>query len=156
MATDTKGTDRDVVPISRDAVLAQLPQLLMAVPEAEDDDGSGIIAAVLMAADPLDAGGASELPEAEDMLGKLLKVEKISRRESTLENSESQWYLVVEGTEGPHRRPFIFGTSSRTIMAQLCAKYALGQLPFLCEVFKPSKPTRSGYYPLSLRKPAGQ
>lgn len=155
MQTVDKDPGSEVRPISRDAVLAQLPALIIAVPEAQDDDGEGIIANILMSADPLEAGNLGGLPEAEDMIGKRLRIEKLTRRESTQEDTWTPWYFVVEGTIKPSGEPFVFGTSAKSIVAQLAAMYALGQLPALVEVVKAEKDTKKGHRPLALRRPDG-
>jgi hypothetical protein len=151
MTTATqKGKPTDVQPIARDAILEQYGSMLMAVPLAEDDDGSGIIAGILSANTPDALNMDSGLPAAEDMLGKLLKVERIERRESTLEDNTLGYYLIARGVEGPHQTPFVFGTGSVGITAVLVKLWAHGWLPAVVEVQKAAKATKAGRNPLNL------
>lgn len=150
--TDKAPAGMAPIPVSRDAVLEQFGQMLAAVPLAQDDDGSGIIADVMMATSWESLNTQTELPEAQDFLGQKLLIRNVERRESTLADGESPWYLVVTG-ELPDRdrAPFTFGTSARTIMAQLVKAYMHDWLPLLAVVERKDTATRSGRYPLNLR-----
>jgi len=152
MTTATKGNTgpAEVQPVSRQAILEQYGAMLMAVPLAEDDDGSGIIADILQANRPEDLNTNNELPAAEDFIGKTLVIRSIERRQSTLEDNELGYYLIVRGTEGSHQAPFVFGTGSTGIVAVLVKLYAHGWLPAAVEVRKADKATKAGRYPLSL------
>jgi hypothetical protein len=150
-ATEKAATSTDVQPISTEAILEQFGSMLMAIPLAEDDDGTGILLGILQANTPEDLNVGGKLPEAEDMLGKDLVIRSIERRESTLEDNEMGYYLVVRGTEGPHQTPFVFGTGSKGITAALVKLYAHGWLPALCKVEQSPKETKKGFRPLNLR-----
>jgi hypothetical protein len=151
MTTATqKGKPTDVQPVARDAILEQYAPMLMAVPLAEDDDGSGIIAAILTANTPEALNTGTKLPDAEAMIGKTLRIDKIERRESDLEDNTLGYYLIARGVEGPRQEPFVFGTGSVGITAVLVKLWAHGWLPAVVEVRKAAKATKAGRYPLNL------
>lgn len=150
-ATQKGDTSTDVQPISTEALMEQFGSMFMAIPLAEDDDGTGILLNILQANRPEDLNVGGELPEAEDMIGQDLVVRSIERRESTRDDNELGYYLVVRGTEGTHHKPFVFGTGSKGITAALVKLYAHGWLPALCKVEKSAKATKGGFYPLNLK-----
>lgn len=146
----TKAPAELASPVSRAAILATFEPLLLAVPMAADDDGSGITAAVLQATNWEDVNVGGKLPEAEDFLNVDLKITSITRRESTLAERTSDWYLVIEGFDWNTGAPFTFGTSAQTIMAQGAKLVALNALPVKAKVVKSETATRAGRWPLSL------
>ena len=152
MTTATKkGTKGDIQPVSSQAILEQYGQMLLAVPMADDDDGSGIIAGILQANRPEDLNQQSQLPKAEDYLGTMIKVERIERRESSLEDNTMGYYLVVRGvTADQHQAPVVFGTGSVGITAVLVKLWAHGWLPAVVEVRRSDKETKAGRRPLNL------
>lgn len=144
--------DQRPIPVSRAAQIEEYGRMILAVPEAEDDDGFGIIAGVLEAGSWEDLNTGGGLPEAEDFEGKRMVIRSITRRESTVEGAESPWYFVVDADSGqPDFASMRFATSSRTIMAQLVKCHVHGWFPIVATVVKSDKATRKGFRPLSLR-----
>jgi hypothetical protein len=151
MATSVKDESGTVVhAVSGEAILAQFHQMLALVPDAEDDDGTGIILDILQATSWEGVNTEGSMPDAEKMLHKEVKVLQISKRESTIEESDTGFYLVVDYVDG-NGEPGKFQTSSRTITAQLVRLWMLDAFPALVKVCKGDKPTRRGFWPLSLQ-----
>lgn len=139
---------------TRESALAEFPELVMAVPVAEDSDGSGIIADILMADtwEELNDDQGS-LPNARAMIGRQVRVHKLERREST-ESGGLGWYLVIDSTDPDTGEMVKWQTSAMSVLAKLVKLHQLtgkgGRLDALVEVTEADRDTKAGRRPLDL------
>ena len=139
---------------TRESALAEFPEMVLAVPAAEDSDGSGIIADILMATSWEDLNNdQGALPNARAMLGKRVRVHRLERREST-EQGGIGWYLVITASDPKTGEQIMWQTSAMSVMAKLVKLHQLagadGQVDALVEVTEADRDTRAGRRPLDL------
>lgn len=153
MAADRKQQEV-AVPMTADRALAEYPGMVTSIPEAEfDADGSGILAAALMATswDKLNET-MSTLPDAPSMAGRRIFVTGIGRIRSDLEGGLG-WYLLVDYVDPATGEPAKFQTSAGSLMAKLVKLQqfvSAGTIgwPVELTVTKAVKATRSGFFPI--------
>jgi hypothetical protein len=151
MATSRKPKPEAAVARTREQIIAEYPEMIFAIPEAQADDGSGIIAQALGASSWQALNDESEsLPNAEDMIGKEITIETLERRQSDLESGLG-WYLVVGSTIVTTGEYVQWQTSSGSVMAKLVKLSQLQVLPATVKVYRVDKATKAGFHPLDLR-----
>lgn len=151
MATGTKAAVARFTPMTSQQVEQALIDMLASLPDAEDSDGSEIIARILQAEswDQTDVQGS--LPDAEAMIPYgMIRVDRIGKKPSDIEGS-LPFYLVVDGVALSTGEVITFQTSSRTVTAQLIRQHQLNALPVVGSIHKAEKKTRSGFYPLDFK-----
>lgn len=139
--------------ISRTAPRAEIEATyknwLEAIPLAESDDGFGILASILTVQKFEDLlGEQSSLPKAEAMCGHKMRVDKIERRASDLDNND--WYLVVHSVNMTTAEKELWQTSAGTPQATLVTLHHRGELPAIVELRKSVKKTAAGFYPINM------
>lgn len=147
MTTNTKNQPAgEVLPVSRDAVLAQFVPMLAAIPDAVDDDGSGIIAEILQATNLDGLNTSGTMDDSAKMIGRSLKITGLTKRASDLPDG-LPFYLIVDYVDRHSGELGKFQTSATTIVAQLVKAQMLGLVPLIAHVVKADKPTKAGFYP---------
>lgn len=156
MATPArKNQEQDVLPITRTAVLDRLSQMIAALPDALDDDGTGILVGILGASTWEGVNTEGTMPNAEKMAGIRQKIVSLGKKPSDIEGG-LPFYVVVEAVHADTGEMLKWQTSSDTIVAQLMRLAMLGNIPALVTVEKAPKPTKAGFYPMSLRVHAAE
>lgn len=136
--------------VSREAQVEAYSQMITMVP-AGQSDGFDIIVRIASATSWEDVNVSEDgLPDTKDQLGRRLRFESISRRESDKQN-DNPWYFVVEATDLKTGEAIRFSTGSQTIMAQLATLYVKGWLPVIGEVVQSERETRAGFRPFALQ-----
>jgi len=126
------------------------------VPDAVDDDGSGIIGNLLEATSWEDLNAQSKLPNGKDVAGRRLIVQALAKRQSDLTADEDSsgiklpFYLIVDAVDERTGEAVRWQTSAPALVVPLIKLHGWSKLPALCEVRKADKPTKRGFYPLNL------
>lgn len=130
--------------------------MLAGVPEAADDDGAGIIGRLLDADNWEELNQESKLPNGQDVAGVKMAVQAIAKRASDLAADETGtgiqlgWYLMIDAVRTGHGDQLRWQTSAPGLMVPLMKLHQWGKLPAVVEVTRADKPTKRGFYPLSM------
>lgn len=135
-------------------ILAEYGSLFDRIPSPEQDGGIGMIADILNSASIDDLIGEPEkLPNAQDMVGKRLKVTgliKLESDEAYRQQSGFPFYIVAEGIDTATGEVVRFNTGSAHVMAKLVTAFARHKVAaVVCEIKRAEKATRNGFYPLN-------
>jgi len=154
MPRNNSNTSTVEVPRTRESALAEFPEMVLAIPAAEDSDGSEIVADILMATTWEDlAEEQGSLPNARAVAGRQLRVHKVERREST-EAGGLGWYLVIDSTDPDTGEMVKWQTSAMSVMAKLVKLHQLcgkdGRLDALVETREAERTTKAGRKPIDL------
>lgn len=147
-AQHTDGGGEVVVPVTRERALAQYPEMVTMIPEAEVSDGSEMVADVLMATSWEQLNDEAKLPSFEDLAPASFRVNAVTRAVSDIEGGLG-FYLLVD-CQRQDGTTFKAQTSSAIPMAKLTKLFLLGALPAVVTVSKAQKATRGGKFPLNL------
>jgi hypothetical protein len=144
--TQLPGVRQRLTPAEVDA---QIMELFAAVPDEADADEVDMAARILQATsiEELQQGGS--LPNAEDMEGRTLLVQRVTKRPSTVGNG-LPWYLLVDSVNTETGEYVRWQTSATTVALTLCKLVALGGLPETIRISRSEKPTKRGFYPLNI------
>lgn len=110
------------------AAIAAFANLVTQVPEATDDDGTGIIGRILEANDVSDLMAEDGLPSSQDLAGKTLRVFSIARRPSD-NPSMTGFYLIVEAEEVSTHKEYRHSAGGEQAVAMLSKLHVLGAFP---------------------------
>ena len=130
--------------------------LMETVPFADDDNGFGMVAAILAASDWEDfATAASKLPNAADVVGLRLRVREIVRHESDIDTDDDSgldlpWYLVIDSTDIDTGKAVMWQTSAATLVAKLVKLHDMHKFPAIVSTSVAAKATKRGFYPMNL------
>ena len=151
MTTETTTPGTDVVPVVSQATMALVASMAVNIPEADDSEAYESIVTQLLSADGVDALNAPwEAGKAEQLAGKRLKVEEISRRASDFQEGLGI-YLVIKGVNLDSGERFTLTLGSVSVLAQLARIHSLNALPAIVEVTVADRPTAKGYRPMHLK-----
>lgn len=148
MTSTRKEDDTAVQPVSAEAQLARYDAMIMAVPEATEDDGTGMVLQVLNATNWEAVNLGDKLPSFKDLIGKEFQVLAVERRIGD-EQFGGGWYLVADCVDKRTGETFRAQTSAGVAMAQLVALHNLGAFPVILRV--ESANTRGGREAVNLR-----
>jgi hypothetical protein len=127
-----------------------------AIPDAVDDDGSGIIGRLLEADSWEDLNSEAGLPNGKDVAGRRLITQAIAKRQSDLVADEDSsgiklpFYLVIDAVDERTGEAVRWQTSAPALVVPLMKLHLWAKLPALTEVRKADKPTKRGFYPLNM------
>ena len=144
------------VPADRGAVLLAARELMALVPDAPEDDGSGILGRILAADDWEDLNSQTSLPNAKDVANRTLRYTGVVKRESDLETEDDgsglrlDHYLVVDAVDIHNGEVVRFQTSAASVTLAIAKMVAFGKVPFVGTIRPVDKPTRRGFRPLNL------
>ena len=145
-----------LVVADRAAVLEAATALLDLIPDAVDDDGSGIIARLLDAESWEDLNQDSKLPAGKDIHGRDLVVRGMVKRFSDIEPEDDDLgvrlphYLVIDSVYSGKGTEVRWQTSAPGLVIPLCKLYVWGKLPATVHIHQADKPTKRGFRPLNL------
>jgi hypothetical protein len=156
MATETKRQDVDeqasaeVALIDDRELLGQFAEMAVMIPA---DDGGGtedILRKILGAAtwDQLDEPW--ETSEVDDIIGKTLRITKVTRRPSTFAGGLGV-FLIVHLTDPRTQKEYVKTTGSISVVGQLARAYALGATAMTVQWCRAERPSENGYYPQHLK-----
>lgn len=138
------------------AVLEAARALLDLVPDATDDDGTGIIARLLEAEGWEDLNQLSKLPAGKDLVGVTMVIRAIAKRESDIEPEDDETgirldhYLVIDAVRSGLGTELRWQTSAPALVLPIAKLYVWGKFPATCTIRKAEKPTKRGFWPLNL------
>lgn len=138
------------------AVLDMAVSLMEMIPEAVDDDGTGIIANLLAAEGWEDLNTQAKLPAGKDLVGETLVLRAVSRRVSEIEDDEEgngfslPHYLIIDSVRSGLATEVRWQTSSPGLVVPICKLYVWGKFPATVRIDQSDKPTKRGFRPLNL------
>ena len=149
-STETPATT-DVVPVVSAATMALFAQMAVGIPEADDGDAYENIVLQLLSADNPDQFNAPwDTEAAEQLAGKRLKIEAMSRRASDFAGGLGI-YIVLKGIVLDTGEPFVFTTGGIANVATLARIHFTGKLPAIVELVIADTPTSKGFRPQHLK-----
>ena len=151
MTTTDNQPSTEVAPIVSQQTMALFAAMAVNIPEADDSEAYESIVTQLLSADGLDALNAPwEAGKAEQLAGKRLKIEAMSRRASDYSEGLGI-YLVLKGTNLDTGERFTLTIGSVSVVAQLARIHHLNALPAIVELVVADRPTAKGYRPMHLK-----
>lgn len=144
------------VPADRGAVLTAARALMDLVPDAPEDDGSGILARIIGAENWEELNSENTLPNAKDMAGRQLRYTAVYKRLSDLETEDDgtglklDHYLVCDAVDVNKGEMVRFQTSAGSVALAIAKMVAFGKVPFIGTIKQSEKTTRRGFRPLNL------
>lgn len=96
--------------------------------------------------------GETDLTHARDILDTNIFVDGIDFQSSDFQGGAGIYSVLRARRMDSPEEGFIVTCGSTTVMAQVIRAGELDQLPLACRITQAAKPTKSGYYPLQLRK----
>lgn len=145
-----------LVAADRSAVVDAAIALMEMVPEAVDDDGTGIIANLLAAENWEDLNSQTKLPAGKELVGETLVLRAISRRVSELEDDDEgtgiklPHYLIIDSVRSGLGTGVRWQTSSPGLVVPIVKLYVWGKFPATVRIDQSDKPTKKGFRPLNL------
>lgn len=142
---DQPGTDVEVRELSPE-LQRRFAEMAMTVPE---DDGTGqerILEQILSAATWEQLDDPWDTAKANDLAGKLLRLEGITRFASDF-RSGLRIFLAVQYTDVESGERSVFASGSVSIVGQLVRAYCLKLFPLYAELVISERATADGYHP---------
>lgn len=127
-APRTKKSGEVVQRMTGQAAIAAFANLVTQVPEATDDDGTGIIGRILEANDVADLMADDGLPSSKDLAGQVLRVFSVARRPSD-NPSMTGFYLIVDAEEVTKQTDARHSAGGEQAVAVLAKLHQLGAFP---------------------------
>jgi hypothetical protein len=127
-APRTKASGEVVQRMTGQAAIAAFANLVTRVPEATDDDGTGIIGRIMEAETVADLMADDGLPSSQDLQGQVLRVFSIARRPSD-NPSMTGFYLIVEAEEVTKKTPARHSAGGEQAVAMLAKLHLLQAFP---------------------------
>ena len=148
--TETPAAGTDVAVVSQ-ATMALFAQMAVGIPEADDSEAYESIVTQLLSADGVDALNAPwDANKSEQLAGKRLKLEQITRRASDFGEGLGI-YLVCKGVNLDSGERFTITIGSVSVVAQLARIHHLDALPAIVELMVAERPTAKGFRPMHLK-----
>lgn len=155
MSQDKPGTDvqtvdnqasAEVATITDQKLLEQFAEMAVMIPADLGGGTEDILRKILSAKtwDQIDEPWRST--SVDDILGKHLRVTKVTRRPSTYEGGLGM-FLTVHLRDARDGKEYVKSTGSVAVVGQFAALYAMGATAITIEWCKAKRPTESGYYP---------
>jgi hypothetical protein len=147
--TDQPGTD--LVPVVSQATMALFAQMAVGIPEADDGEAyENIVLQLLSADNPDDFNAPWDTAAAEQLAGKRLKIESMSRRASDFAGGLGV-YIVIKGINLDTGESVVFTTGGIANVASLARIHFTGKLPAIVELVIADTPTAKGFRPQHLK-----
>lgn len=141
----------EIVPVVSQATMALFAQMAVGIPEAEDGDAyESIVSALLTADNPDDFNAPWDTAAAEQLAGKRLRIESMTRRASDFAGGLGH-YIICKGVVLDTGEPFVFTTGGIANVASLARIHFTGKLPAIVELVIADTPTSRGYRPQHLK-----
>lgn len=141
----------DLVPVVSPETMALFGQMAVGIPESDDGDAYEQIVLQLLQADNVDDFNAPwDTAAAEQLAGKRLKIDSMSRRASDFAGGLGH-YIVVKGVILDTGEPFVLTTGGVANVATLARIHFTGKLPAIVELVIADTPTAKGYRPQHLK-----
>lgn len=142
--------DAEVAVIEDRELLRQFGEMAVMIP-ADDGSGAEDILRKLLTAKTWDQLNQPwESSEIDDILGKQLRITKVTRRPSTMAGGLGI-FLVVHLRDAKTGQEYVKTTSSVSVVGQLAWLYSQGATAMLIEWCRADRPSQSGFYPQHLR-----
>lgn len=140
----------EVVAVLDKGLLAQFAEMVTLIP-AEDSSGTERILAQILAATSWESlDDPWESSKAEDLAGKILRLDHAERRPSDFREGLGM-FLVLHCTDTETGEAKVVTTSAVSIIGQVTRAYALGALPLYVEFVISARATQRGYHPHHLK-----
>ena len=151
MTTTKDQPTTDVVPVVSQQTMALFAQMAVGIPEAEDGQAyENIVLQLLSADNPDDFNAPWDTAAAEQLAGKRLKIESMSRRASDFAGGLGH-YIVCKGVVLDTGEAFVFTTGGIANVASLARIHFTGKLPAIVELVIADTPTANGFRPQHLK-----
>lgn len=141
----------DVVPVVSQATMSLFAQMAVGIPEADDGEAyENIVLQLLNADNPDDFNAPWDTAAAEQLAGKRLRIESMSRRASDFVGGLGH-YIVCKGVILDTGEPLVFTTGGIANVASLARIHFTGKLPAIVELVIADTPTAKGFRPQHLK-----
>lgn len=155
----TKGTDvattvdeqasQDVALITDKQILAQWAERATAIPSEVDGGTEDILRKIFSATTWAQIDEPWRTTDVDDILGKHLRITKVTRRPSTFESGLGV-FLIVHLHDARDNKDYVKTTGSIAVVGQLAQLFYLGATAITVEWCKAKRPTEGGFYPQHL------
>lgn len=151
MTTATTDPGTDLVPVVSQATMALFAQMAVGIPEADDSEAyENIVLQLLNADNPDDFNAPWDTAAAEQLAGKRIKIETMSRRASDFAGGLGV-YIVIKGVILDTGEAVVFTTGGIANVAALARIHFTGRLPAIAELVIADTPTSKGFRPQHLK-----
>lgn len=136
----------EVATIIDQKLLEQFAEMAVMIPADLGGGTEDILRKVLSAKtwDQIDEPWRST--DVDDIIGKRLRVTKVTRRPSTFDGGLGM-FLIVHLKDVRDNKEYVKSTGSIAVVGQFAALYAMGATAITIEWCKAKRPTEAGYYP---------
>lgn len=148
--TDVAPTDSAQVDTYPPELVAQVRELVAAIPDNSDSGAEAIVAQLLAAETIDDLNAPWDGTSGRNLAGKRLTIRGISARPSSFEGGAGI-FLVADAVDAKTGERAVFTTSALAPVIQLAQAYRRGLFPLLVEIVVAERPTARGFYPYHLR-----
>lgn len=131
-------------------LVAQVRELVAAIPDNSDSGAEAIVAQLLAAETIDDLNAPWDGTSGRNLAGKRLTIRGISARPSSFEGGAGI-FLVADAVDAKTGERAVFTTSALAPVIQLAQAYKRGLFPLLVEIVVAERPTARGFYPYHLR-----
>jgi hypothetical protein len=139
-----------LAPLTPEQALAQVPELLAAIPDVTEDPTPRMAAAILTADDPEDWESVFKGRSIKDSAGKQVRILAIRKAPSQFKGVIDQ-FLIAEIIDLETGEADVMTVSSVMSVLQLLVAHNRGWLPLDVEVMRKATPTRRGFHPIHLK-----
>lgn len=139
-----------LAPLSPEQALAEIPNLLAAIPDVTEDPTPRMAAAILTADDPEDWESVFAGRSIKDSAGKKVRIVALRKAPSQFKGVIDQ-FLIAEIVDLDSGEADVMTISSVMSVLQLLVAHDKGWLPLDVEVVRKATPTRRGFHPIHLR-----
>lgn len=150
VATVDEQEAAEVATIIDPALLQQFAEMAVMIPAEMDGGTEDILRKVLSAKTWSEIDEPWQTTSVDDILGKRLRVTKVTRRPSTFADGLGM-FLIIHLRDTRTGKEYVKTTGSIAVVGQFAALYAMGATAVTIEWCKAPRPTEKGYYPQHIR-----
>lgn len=136
----------EVATIIDQKLLEQFAEMAVMIPAETDGGTEAILRKVLAAKTWSEVDEPWRTTSVDDILGKRLRVTKVTRRPSTFSQGLGM-FLIVHLKDNKDNKEYVKTTGSIAVVGQFAALYAMGAKAITIEWCRAPRPTEQGYYP---------
>lgn len=140
---------QDVALITDRKLLEQWAERATAIPAELDGGTEDILRKVFSATSWAQIDEPWRTTDVDDIVGKTLRLTKVTRRPSTFESGVGV-FLIVKLTDARDGKEYVKTTGSIAVVGQLAQLFYLGATAIQIKWCKAKRPTEQGFYPQHL------
>lgn len=146
VATVDEQAAAEVATIIDPVLLQQFAEMAVMIPAETDGGTESILRKILSAKTWTEVDEPWRTTSVDDILGKRLRVTKVTRRPSTYQDGLGM-FLIVHLRDTRDQKEYVKTTGSVSVVGQFAALYAMGAQAITIEWCKAKRPTEGGYFP---------